>query len=698
MGLKFRFAIAAAFTAEPLEPAITFWGRQLNLDVEVRFAPFNQIEQTLLDNRGEFASNTSGVNVIALRVEDFGSSDPARLSDNVDHFLHALAHAKLGSPTIVCICPPSAAFLMETARSEIATRLTSRIAAAVMGPGLHFLGHRAIAEYYPVADYEAGSAGQMGAIPYNETYYTALATALARRAHVITRPEFKVIALDCDDTLWSGLCGEDGPSGITLDEPRRELQRFMLRQRESGALLAIASKNNQQDVIEAFEQHPEMPLALRDFTAWRINWQSKADNLAELAKELNVGLDSFIFVDDNPKECAEVESSVPETLSVALPADVSLTADFLRHIWAFDRGAVTAEDRKRTDYMAQGMKFGAELRKAASLREFLARLELDVRIAKLQPQDLARVAQLTQRTNQFNCTGVRRPEVEIKRLLDEGGCECFAARVSDRFGDYGLTGAVLVFARGGEFVIDTFVLSCRVLGRGVEHRVMAFLAAEARTRGLTTIAAHFVRTPKNAPAQQFLDSLGGIEGSCYKFPVERLIGRTWKPDNAARTEEPVNGNSSGLVELKHARPDYVRIARTLSKPADILAAIRREGRGAGPVSASLATETEGLLAELWTDLLRVPSVSASDNFFGLGGHWLLVVLLLERIHEAFGVELPVDDVYSGGLTLAELAQRIDVARMGGEDSAEYAELLREIEALSDEEARQLLAEGDPPRP
>src|SRR6185369_6892765 len=126
-------------------------------------------------------------------------------------------------------------------------------------------------------------------------------------------------ALDCDNTLWAGICGEDGPGGVALDPPRRELQEFMRRQRAAGMLLALASKNNESDVLEVFERHPEMPLQLAGFAARRIDWQSKADNLAALAGELNVGLDSFILVDDNPMECAEVETSAPEVSTLPLP-------------------------------------------------------------------------------------------------------------------------------------------------------------------------------------------------------------------------------------------------------------------------------------------------------------------------------------------------------------------------------------------
>jgi FkbH-like protein len=695
----FRFCIGATFTAKPLEPVIAFWGRQLSLDFEIRFAPYNQVEQTLLDSGGEFAANTHGVNIVAIRLEDLGAHDISRIQSNAHHLIEVMrsAHSSLSAPLVLCLCPASTAFNANAERAKAAREIAGLIASGVAQiPGVHLLDSEQIEELYPVENYEAPGGGQLGHIPYTETYYTALGTALIRRAHAITRPPYTVIALDCDDTLWKGICGEDGPTGIALDDPRRHLQHFMLKQRQAGKLLTMASKNNEPDVIEAFERNSGMPLQLENFVAWRINWESKADNLAALAKELNLGLDSFIFVDDNPKECAEVESSVPEVLTVPLPTAIEETRDFLKHVWAFDHAAVTDEDRRRSASYAQSQKFGAEMRSTANIEQFMAGLGLSVRIAPLVAERLSRVAQLTQRTNQFNFTTIRRSEADIQRLLEDDGCDCFTVDVSDRFGDYGLVGAVITAKHEADLAIDTFVLSCRVLGRGVEHRILAFLAELASSHGATTVVAQFQSTKRNAPAQQFLDSIGAREGMFeYRFPVENIRGLEWKPPVAVTNPAPAG--KAHETAAKRLPPDYVRIARTLSTPAQILFEMRRESRGAmaAPTADPPSTETEKRLAEIWADLLHAPSISASDNFFDIGGHSLLAVLLLVRIQETFGIELSIDDVYSGALTLAGLAQRIDLLRLGDPDAPEYAELLREIEALSDEEVRQMLAEGEP---
>jgi len=670
---------------------ISFWGRRLNLDFEIRFAPYNQIEQTWLDPGGLFSANTRGMNLIAIRLEDFGN-DLSRIRSNIHHLLDVVRSVPSSAPSILCLCPASRDFNANSGQVRDAHGIAALIANSVAEiHGMQFLHYDEIERLYPVENYEAPGGGQLGHIPYNETYYAALGSAIVRRAHAMTRPPYKVIALDCDNTLWSGICGEDGPTGVSLDAGHRELQEFMLRQHASGMLLAMASKNNEADVIEVFENNPGMPLQLRHFAAWRINWESKAENLAALAKELELGSDSFIFVDDNAKECAEVESSAPEVLAVPLPASPGEIRHFLEHIWAFDHPVITDEDRNRNAYYTQSRQFGAERQRTSNLEQFMANLDLRVRITPLRPDQLPRVAQLTERTNQFNFTGLRRSESDIRQLIAGGASECFTVDVSDRFGDYGLVG-VMIVAKSAELHLDTFLLSCRALGRGVEHRMMAFLGGFGKT-----VVAPLTPTRKNAPARQFLDSIrGGSKPEpggerTYRFPVESIRGLEWKPDAVAAIPARVDG--TGRVEPAQRPPQYARIARTLSTPAQIVSEMRRQSRGA---LASPSTETEAGLAEIWADLLKVPSILASDNFFDLGGHSLLAVLLLVRIHETFGVELSIDDVYSSGLTLAGQAQHIDLLRLGSLDSAEYADLLQEIAALSDEEARRLLAETEPP--
>jgi FkbH-like protein len=398
---------------------------------------------------------------------------------------------------------------------------------------------------------------------------------------------------------------------------------------------------------------------------------------------LGLGLDSFLFLDDSAKECAEMREEEPQVLTLELPVplltDEARTKHFLDHVWALDHIGVTEEDRKRAASYDQAREFGQAFQNAHSLEEFMASLDLQVEIEPASEENLARVAQLTQRTNQFNFTTVRRSEAEIRSLLETH--ECLVVKVKDRFGEYGLTGAILFRVEGETLIIDSFLLSCRVLGRGVEHVIMSYLGKRAGGR---FVEATLKKSGKNQPALQFLRAIGADyeRDLKFRFPSEYLADLKWKPAVATapveKTREPE----------QHRFLPFERIARELSTVEDIVAAMRGGALAFDPSMS--ATERE--LATIWADLLKVPSVGPDDRFFDLGGHSLLAVLLISRVQEKLHVALPVDDVYSGDVTLRDLAMKIDALSGGGMESAEYEAMLAEIESLSDDDVRALLGQ------
>ena len=670
MSAPFRINVSATFTAEPLEGVLAFWGEQLGVDFAVSFAPFGQAAQTLLNPSGEFASNRHGANVVLVRVSDLGR----RAMENAAQIADALraAAARDACPLIFVLCPDGAS-------SEAEETLLAAL------PG-RSIDYRDIDRLYPVASKFDAAADRLGAIPYTESYFAALGTALARRIAGLSLVPYKVIAIDCDNTLWNGICGEDGPAGVTLEAGRRALQEFLLKQREAGMLLALASKNNPEDVRETFARHPEMPLRLEHFSAMRVNWEPKPGNLSAMAQELGLSLDSFLFLDDSAKECAEMRDEQPHVLTLELApellADTAATQRFLDHVWAFDHPVVTEEDRKRAASYAQAREFGQAFRSAHSLEEFMASLDLGVEIAPVTEEQMSRVAQLTQRTNQFNFTTIRRNEAELRSLLATH--ECLTARVADRFGEHGLTGAMLFEMHPGELRIDTFLLSCRVLGRGVEHRLMAHLGQLALKRRVGTVVARLAVTSKNQPALQFLRGIGeGYERNLeFRFPAEYLAALEWKAQTLESAVEQVE------APRQHSYLPFEKIARQLARVEDISAAMMVV---AAEQDADLSS-TEATLASIWAELLKVPRVGPDDRFFDLGGHSLLAVLLISRVQERLGVTLPVDDVYAGDVTLRGLAMKIEALSTGAVDSAEYETMLAEIESLSDEEVRALLGQ------
>jgi FkbH-like protein len=460
----------------------------------------------------------------------------------------------------------------------------------------------------------------------------------------------------------------------------------MAAQQRAGMLLCMASRNNEEDVFGTFAAHPEFPLRPADFAAWRINWQAKSSNLVELAGELNLGLDSLIFIDDNAQECAEVQADRPEVLVLPVPSSPETVLEFLRHVWAFDRARLTEEDRQRSSmYRIQAERAQSE-KQASSLAEFIASLELKVEVLPVRPDQFARVAQLTQRTNQMNFTAVRRTEPELENLL-RMGARCLAVEVTDRFGSYGLTGAVIYTIADARLKVDTFLLSCRVLGRGVEHRVMAALGALAGQEGATVIEIPFRPTARNRPARAFLDSIGAVgqEASLDVAVARELVFTPVELPPAVTTSQPVAPSG-------RERIDYRRIGTELRDVSLILAKMRQ--RRAAPEQAAAPLEgsvLEQQLAALWSELLGIPHVRLDDQFFDIGGHSFLAVQLLSRVRQLFGVELSLDVIYGDVLNVRTLAQAIELEQVRALGVDEYEALLKDIEQLSDEEAQAMLS-------
>lgn len=300
--------------------------------------------------------------------------------------------------------------------------------------------------------------------------------------------------LDCDETLWRGVCTEDGPLGLSIDAPHQALQVFMVARQQAGMLLCLCSKNREADVFSVFEQRTDMPLKREHLVSWRINWRPKSENLKSLAEELDLGLSSFIFLDDSPLECAEVRAHCPAVTTLQLPGDSDRIPQFLDYVWAFDQLKTTREDQQRTSYYQQNLQRDCWRREALTFADFLAGLELKIEISAMTASQLPRVSQLTQRTNQFNFTTIRRTEAEVRHVCESGPLESLVVKVKDRFGDYGLVGVILFESLADTIRVDTFLLSCRALGRGVKHRMLVHLGQIAAERQLKSIEIPYIPT------------------------------------------------------------------------------------------------------------------------------------------------------------------------------------------------------------
>lgn len=327
----------------------------------------------------------------------------------------------------------------------------------------------------------------------------------------------KCLLLDLDNTLWGGVIGEDGIKGIQLSENGEgaRYRDFQLRIRElgkMGVILGIVSKNNEADALEVFERHVHMVLRKDDFAAMRINWSAKAQNIAELAQDLDIGMDSIVFIDDNPVEREAIQTALPEVTVPEFPADTCELSSFLQRVYkeCFFTLESTDEDRKRTETYLTNAKRAAERTAAPSIEEFLAGLGTKIFLTRARDEDLARAAQLTQKTNQFNLTTRRYTEQELRALHSIPGSAVFIASVADKYGDNGKVVAGIVRRKAPSTAeLDTFLMSCRVLGRFIEDQILDHVVKELRSDGLSRLSVRFVPTRKNAPARTFVERLQG---------------------------------------------------------------------------------------------------------------------------------------------------------------------------------------------
>ncbi len=360
--------------------------------------------------------------------------------------------------------------------------------------------------------------------PFSTAGNLALAAGLARHTVSRRRAARKCIVVDLDNTLWGGVVGEDGVSGIKLGDEFpgnafKAFQRVLKSYRDRGFLLAIASKNNAQDVKDVFDTHSDMVLQWDDFSAREIHWNDKASSLRAIATTLNIGIDALVFVDDNPMERAWVQEQLPDVLVVDLPKEPFRYVAALDAVEALDQWMLTSEDRERAT-LYQSEQSRAELRsQVGSAEDFLQALQIRAVVGPIDGASQNRVVQLLGKTNQFNVTTRRHSDAELQALLAQPGAFGYWMRTSDRFGDHGLIAVALVVPHeGATYRIDSFLMSCRVLGRQLERALMAAVVQRVQQQGGTALLGEFIATRKNAPASALFATMKFADISAVAGP------------------------------------------------------------------------------------------------------------------------------------------------------------------------------------
>lgn len=597
-----NYLIAGSFIIEPLRETLLFWIHEAKLNCKVRFAPYNQLFQSLLAK--ESVQETA---ILLIRASD--------LSGNAELFLNYIKEAlNLGTPEIiVLLCPEIGA------KKELNQRDLNSI------PGAYCLEVEEWIDRYRVHEVHAADADASAHIPYSEAFYALLGTLIARLIYLDARPLLKLIAVDADNTLWKGVAAE---GSVT---PYREFQRWLGTLQSSGIAVAVLSKNNKDDVLEVFNSHPEMDLRKEQVTAWYVDWEKKEKHLSDLIAKLNIAPHSVLFIDDNPVECAAVENALPETVVLQFQQDL------FWHVWdvpLFPRS--NEEDKNRTLLFQQHLK-REECRAASkSLQQFFSELNLEVRIEKANPSEYERIAQLTQRTNQFN--SCRRP-LKYSQVAEYSGT-LFAVHVKDRFGDYGLVGVIFVKNTVPIPIVEQFLLSCRVLGRGIEHQIVQVLGGWTQGKELFF---SFKETARNLPIKQFLESLKPKKTTeeGYLFTSEALLKSCFMPDHplpAAPFAQKIEPKQDKMME----KTAFLKITRSLTTIEAIQRRLRKPSLG--PVHTESNPLTSLIITSMEEALNRV-GIDNSSHFFSLGGDSFAAASLAAKLKTATGTAVDILHVF-----------------------------------------------------
>ncbi|MDR0206901.1 MAG: HAD-IIIC family phosphatase [Bacteroidales bacterium] len=367
----------------------------------------------------------------------------------------------------------------------------------------------------------------LGRIKLSNEGFKVLANEITHVLNCLQGKTKKVLVLDLDNTLWGGILGEDGMNNLLLSEEGigrifADFQKKIKQLKEMGVLLVSCSKNNEPEVMEMFEKHPNMLLQWEDFILHKINWERKSDNIAEVAKTLQLGLDSMVFIDDSRQERELLKQLLPEVETPDFPEDISLLNQWF--VWEvvypfFPKKQLTEEDKEKTIQYKRNLSRKNEELRTMNYEEFLASLQIKLNISELADFHISRVAQLTQKTNQFNLSGKRYTEAEISAMASDKNSVFFICDYEDKFGKEGIIGCAIVHIEEKKAVIENLLLSCRVLGREVENLFLQHILSDLKEKSICKVEGIFRATEKNIAAKDFYLKNGfiPINEQCYLF-------------------------------------------------------------------------------------------------------------------------------------------------------------------------------------
>ncbi|MCF6312309.1 MAG: HAD-IIIC family phosphatase [Verrucomicrobiales bacterium] len=526
-----NIAFLSSFTLNLLEAKLVVEGAIKGFAIECYFAPFNHFEQEAIPSDSNLYAFQPDLIALSFGHDDLpilqrllSSKQKQRtqsistIKGRLEQLVHAIRNQSQ-APLLLWNFPQRkitvsglaerTSSISETTFIENLNQEISQI--AQHHNAVHIFDIQRISAEVGLKSFYDTRLQFLARIPFSAKGQVAIAHGLVRYASAIKSAPKKCLVLDLDNTLWGGIIGEDGMAGIQLgqDYPGSafvHFQLYLLSLKDRGILLAIASKNNYNDAIEVFEKHPDGVLTLADFADTQINWDDKATSLKKIASNLNIGIDSLVFFDDNPAEREWVRSQLPDVCVLDFPASPDAFPDSIEDSGVFDRLTLTSEDLHRAGFYQAEKKRQEFKGQVDGVEDFLRGLQTKIQLEILSPESssFARSVQLLERTNQFNLTTRRHSEADLTALLNKGTC-ALAMRVSDRFGEHGIVGLALAIPEEDDcWRIDTFLLSCRVMGKKIESALLSALIDQITKQGpVKKVIGEYIQSKKNKPVENF---------------------------------------------------------------------------------------------------------------------------------------------------------------------------------------------------
>ena len=548
---KLKVAILSSFTLNGLSEILHVKCSELGIRYQSYVAGYNQYNQELLDTESQYYKFSPDVTFLLIDIRNFlgenfhfpyDMSDDQRKSlvnEKINHLENIIKNFEKNLNTKLIIANFNIPSYSPNGIIETKSNFGFHEMIEEINKSLRDISKKQNSVYVYDFNQFISKHGEKNVFDYRQFHLGDIQIALNFLPYFaydlmgyikpISGTNRKCIVLDLDNTLWGGIVGEDGFDGIELGHSANgkafvDFQKELLSMWNQGIILAINSKNNLDDAMKVIKEHPNMILKEKNFASVKINWNDKAQNLKQISDEINIGLNSIVFFDDDKLNRERIKQEFPEVLTIELPDDPSQFLPILKDLNDFNVLQRTKEDVERGQMYAQQRERNEFEKSVSNLDDFLDQLDIQVKMKKSNEFLIPRISQLTLKTNQFNLTTKRYQEEEIRNFTNNGDFIVGCAQVIDKFGDNGITGVYIINKQDKLWNIDTFLLSCRIMGRGVEDGILSQILIDAKKNGVEEIHANFIPTQKNKPAENFLSDSGfKKEGDSWIYKLNNEI-------------------------------------------------------------------------------------------------------------------------------------------------------------------------------